>query len=306
MCGNRKRQSSKQAHGGYISLDQLQTPLFAASLLFCHLYCGHLPLIFDHKTTIFQAMAPFGSANNTRVIRMNNQYRTTSGAPTMDMSTDQGLRTYMLGIYNHMVVAMGITGAVAFFASQSQQLMQLLYSTPLRWVVMFAPLAFVFYLSARIYKMSPSAARIAFYLFSATMGLSISFIFLVYTGMSIATIFFMTAAMFGSLSLWGYTTKKDISGWGGFLFMGLIGVIIASVVNLFLHSSMMEFAISVIGLLVFAGLTAYDTQKLKHSYYAIGGDAAMAARMSIMGALNLYLDFLNMFLFMLRLFGGRN
>jgi len=241
--------------------------------------------------------------NRQGLLQMNNQYRMASSA-TMDTSTDMGLRTFMLGIYKHMIVAMGITGAVAMFTSQSQPLMNLIYTTPLRWVVMFAPLAFVFFLASRIYKMSPSAARIAFYLFAATMGLSLSWIFLAYTGMSIANIFFMTAGMFGGLSLWGYTTKKDISGWGSFLIMGVFGIIIASVVNLFLHSSAIQFAVSVIGLLIFAGLTAYDTQKLKHTYYAIGANADMAARVSIMGALNLYLDFLNMFMFMLSLFGG--
>ncbi len=235
---------------------------------------------------------------------MDNQYRTMSGAPAMDMSVDQGLRTFMLGVYNHMMVAMGITGGVAFFASQSAPLMKLLLTTPLRFVVMFAPLAFVFFLSARIYKMSPGAARMTFYIFSAVMGLSLSWIFLVYTGMNIAKIFFMTSAMFGSLSLWGYTTKKDISGWGSFLFMGVIGLIIASVVNMFLGSSAIQFAVSVLGLLIFAGLTAYDTQRLKHTYYAIAADASMAARVSVMGALSLYLNFLNMFMFMLSLFGG--
>ena len=237
---------------------------------------------------------------------MDNQHRTFAGAQTMDMSTDQGLRTFMLGIYNHMIVAMGITGFVAFFFSQSAQLMKAAFTAPLSYVVMFAPLGFVFFLAARVNKMSPSAARMTFYIFSAVMGVSLSTIFLVYTGMAIAQIFFMTAAMFGALSLWGYTTKKDISGWGSFLFMGLIGIIIASIVNLFLGSSAIEFAVSVLGLLIFAGLTAYDTQRLKHSYYQLAGDATMAARVSIMGALSLYLNFLNMFLFLLSLFGGRD
>ncbi|VAW01839.1 FIG005935: membrane protein [hydrothermal vent metagenome] len=236
---------------------------------------------------------------------MENQYRATSQVQSMDMSTDQGLRTFMLGIYNHMMVAMGITGAVAYFASQSADLMRLMYGpSPLRFVVMFAPLAFVFFLSARIYKMSPGAARAWFYVFAATMGLSISWIFQVYTGMNITKVFFMTAVMFGGTSLYGYTTKKDISGWGSFLIMGVIGIIIASVVNLFLGSSAIQFAVSVLGLLIFAGLTAYDTQRLKHTYYSIASDASMAARVSIMGALSLYINFLNMFMFLLSLFGG--
>lgn len=235
---------------------------------------------------------------------MDNQHRTMSHARSMDMSMDQGLRTFMLGIYNHMMVAMGITGTIAYFSSQSPALMQMIYTTPLRWVVMFAPLGFVFFLASRVYKMSPSAARGWFYAFAAVMGLSLSWIFQVYAGIAITQIFFMTAAMFGALSLWGYTTKKDISGWGSFLIMGVIGIIIASVVNIFLASSAVQFAVSVLGLLIFAGLTAYDTQKLKHTYYAIGADATMAARVSVMGALTLYLDFLNMFMFMLSLFGG--
>jgi len=235
---------------------------------------------------------------------MDNQHRAMTGAQTMDMSTDQGLRTFMLGVYNHMIVAMGITGAVAFFFSQSPQLMKAVFSTPLGFVVMFAPLGFVFFLAARVNKMSPSAARLTFYIFAAVMGVSLSTIFMRYTGMAIAQIFFMTAAMFGALSLWGYTTKKDISGWGSFLFMGVIGIIIASIVNIFLGSSAIQFAVSVLGLLIFAGLTAYDTQRLKQSYYILAGDVAMAARVSIMGALSLYLNFLNMFLFMLSLFGG--
>jgi len=235
---------------------------------------------------------------------MDHQHRTVSRSPAMDMSLDQGLRTFMLGIYNHMMVAMLITGAIAYFSSQSAPLMQLIFTTPLRWVVMFAPLGFVFFLAARVFKMSPGAARMWFYAFAGMMGLSLSWIFLAYTGMAIAKIFFMTAAMFGALSLFGYTTKKDISGWGGFLIMGVIGIIIASVVNLFLGSSAIQFAVSVLGLLIFAGLTAYDTQRLKHSYYSLGGDATMAARVSIMGALSLYINFLNMFMFLLSLFGG--
>ncbi len=235
---------------------------------------------------------------------MNNYNRSMAGAQTMDTSVDAGLRTFMLGIYNNMSIGLAITGLVAFFTSQSLPLMQLIHGTPLRWVVMLAPLGFVIYLSARVMKMSPATARMWFFAFSAMMGLSISYIFLAYTGLSIVKVFFITAASFGALSLWGYTTKKNLSGMGSFMMMGLFGIIIAMVVNIFLKSSAMDFAISAIGVVIFAGLTAWDTQRLKHSYYQIGANAEMAGRVAIMGALSLYLDFLNLFLFLLRFMGG--
>jgi FtsH-binding integral membrane protein len=169
---------------------------------------------------------------------------------------------------------------------------------------MLAPLGLVFFLSARIAKMSVSGAQMTFWIFAALMGLPLSSIFLVYGHGSIARVFFITAAAFGSLSLWGYTTKKDISGWGSFLFMGLIGIIIASVVNIFLASSALQFAVSVIGVLVFAGLTAYDTQQIKEMYYE-GDDDTTMGRKAIMGALRLYLDFINLFMMLLHLFGRR-
>ena len=167
-----------------------------------------------------------------------------------------------------------------------------------------APLGMVFYLSARIHKMSFSGAQTAFWVFAALMGASLSSIFLVYAHGSIANVFFISAAAFGALSLWGYTTKKDLSGWGSFLFMGLIGIIIAAVVNLFIGSSALQFAISVIGVLVFAGLTAYDTQQIKEMYFE-GDSTAVAGRKAIMGALRLYLDFINLFIMLLSLFGNR-
>jgi FtsH-binding integral membrane protein len=170
---------------------------------------------------------------------------------------------------------------------------------------MLAPLAFVFFLSFRIEKMSVGAAQLTFWLFAAVMGVSLSSIFLVFTGQSIAQIFFITAATFGALSLWGYTTKRDISAWGSFLFMGLIGIILASIVNIFLQSSGLQFAISVIGVLVFAGLTAYDTQRIKDGYFMVAGNAEAMGRSAIMGALALYLDFINMFMMLLNLFGNR-
>jgi len=235
---------------------------------------------------------------------MNDVNRAMAAGRTMDTSVDAGLRAFMLGIYNNMSIGLAITGLVAFFASQSQVVMQTIYGTPLKWVVLFAPLGFVFYLSARVMKMSPGAARGWFFAFAAVMGLSLSSIFLIYTGLSIAKVFFITAASFGALSLWGYTTNRNLTAMGSFMMMGLFGLIIAMVVNIFLKSAAVDFAVSAIGVLVFAGLTAWDTQRLKHSYYQIGADAAMAGRVAIMGALSLYLDFLNLFLFLLRLMGG--
>jgi len=170
--------------------------------------------------------------------------------------------------------------------------------------VIFAPLVMVFFLSARINSMSLSGAQIAFWVFAALMGLSIASIFLVYAHASIARVFFITAASFGALSLYGYTTQRDLSAWGSFLFMGLIGIIIAMLVNLFLASSALQFAISVIGVLIFAGLTAYDTQQIKDMYY-VGDDGTVAGRKAVMGALRLYLDFINLFMMLLQLFGDR-
>jgi FtsH-binding integral membrane protein len=182
---------------------------------------------------------------------------------------------------------------------------QTLFTTPLMYVLIFAPLAFVFFLAWRINTMSVSAAQIAFWLFAAVMGASLSSIFLRYTATSITQVFFVTAAAFGALSLYGYTTKKDLSGWGSFLIMGVFGIIIAGIVNLFLQSGALQFAISVIGVLVFAGLTAYDTQRIKDGYYQVMGDATAATKGAIMGALSLYLDFINMFTSLLSLFGSR-
>lgn len=216
---------------------------------------------------------------------------------------DEGLRSYMLTVYNYMATAMLVTGFVAFFASKSDALMATLFGTPLQWVVMLAPLGVVFYLSARLHKMSEQSAKAWFFGYSALMGLSISFIFLAYTGASISRTFFITAAAFGSLSLYGYTTKKDLSGWGSFLIMGVIGILIASLVNIFLQSSGLQFAISVLGVLLFAGLTAYDTQSIKHQYYKLGGQ--VSGNIAIMGALRLYLDFINLFMFLLQFLGNR-
>jgi FtsH-binding integral membrane protein len=228
------------------------------------------------------------------------------------VAVDEGLRAYMLGVYNYMAAGIALTGVVAYLTNQLAggsletltPLGQALYFSPLKWVVMLAPLGFVLFLSFRLQQMSVGAAQIAFWSFAAVMGISLSWIFLAFTGQSITQVFFVTAASFGALSLWGYTTKRDISGWGSFLFMGLIGIILASLVNFFLQSSGLQFAISVIGVLVFAGLTAYDTQRIKDGYLMIRHDATMVAKSAIMGALNLYLDFINMFIMLLQLFGS--
>jgi uncharacterized protein len=225
---------------------------------------------------------------------------------------DQGLRTYMLKVYNLMALGLLITGLASFgtwqLAVDNGQLTALgtaLYASPLRWVVMLAPLGMVFFLSYRINKMSVAAAQTAFWVYAGLMGLSLSSIFLVYTGQSIVQTFFVTAASFGALSLYGYTTKRDLTAMGSFLIMGLFGLIIASVVNIFLASSALSFAVSVLGVLIFAGLTAYDTQKIKEMYFD-GDDAAVMGRKAIMGALTLYLDFINLFMFMLQFLGNRN
>ena len=239
-----------------------------------------------------------------------------------DASIDQGLRAYMLRVYNTMGLGLAVSGVVALLvnvlatttdpASAVAQVREglyltqfgaTLYTTPLRWVLMLAPLAFIFF-GFRPQTMSLQGLTTAFFAFAALMGASLSTILLVYAAESIVQVFFITAAAFGSLSLWGYTTKRDLTGWGSFLFMGVIGLIIAMIVNIFLGSSALQFAISVIGVGVFAALTAYDTQKIKEMYYAEAGHEAVG-KMAVMGALSLYLDFINMFQFLLMLLGNR-
>ena len=215
---------------------------------------------------------------------------------------DEGLRAYMLRVYNYMASALALTGIVAMAVSTSPTLMQAIFGTGLHWIVMLAPIGLVLFLSFRIHKMSFGAAQTTFWIYAALMGLSS--IFLVYTGESIARTFFITAGTFAAMSLYGYTTKKDLSGWGSFLFMGLIGIIIASVVNIFLASSMLQFVISAAGVLIFTGLTAYDTQRIKESYHA-HDDQATAGKKAIFGALQLYLDFVNLFVMLLQFFGNR-
>ena len=215
---------------------------------------------------------------------------------------DEGLRSYMLQVYNYMGLGLALTGLVAFFVASTPALYQPIFGTPLKWVVMLAPLGFVFFLSAKIQTMSTSAAQITFWLFAGVMGLSMASIFLAFTGASIARVFFITAGTFGAMSLYGYTTKRDLTAWGSFLFMGLIGIIIASLVNIFIASSALQFAISVIGVIVFVGLTAYDTQQIKSMYYE-GDGADVMTKKTVMGALRLYLDFINLFIMLLQLFG---
>ncbi len=217
---------------------------------------------------------------------------------------DEGLRQYMLRVYNYMASGLALTGIVAFVVAQNEALLQVIYGTPLKWVVFLAPIGLVLLLGARINRMSVTAVQAIFWIFATLMGISLASIFLVYEMPSIARVFFITAGAFGAMSLYGYTTKRDLTGWGSFLFMGLIGIIIASVVNIFMVSSALHFAISVIGVLVFTGLTAYDTQKIKEMY-AESDSTAIASKKSIMGALRLYLDFINLFIMLLHLFGRR-
>ena len=229
----------------------------------------------------------------------------------------------MLGVYNYMTVGLAITGVVALgtnllavASDRSVAAAQMggipltafgaaLYGSPLRWLVMLLPLAFVFFFSFRINSMSASTARSVFLLFAAAMGLSLSSILLVYTGASVTRAFFITAASFGALSLYGYTTQRSLSAMGSFLVMGLFGLIIASVVNLFFQSAAFQFGLSVLSVLIFAGLTAWDTQSIKEMYY-VGDDAETATKKSVNGALMLYLDFINIFTSLLQLTGSRN
>jgi FtsH-binding integral membrane protein len=263
-----------------------------------------------------------------------NRYQTGFGQ-TLSRSQaeiDQGLRSFMLGVYNHMILGLAITGVAALGVSMlsltgdasaaarsasgaalriggGQFLTPfgaLLFTSPLKWVFMLAPLAFIFFFSFKMEKMKSQTALMLFIAFSAVMGISMGSIFLVFTKSSIVQVFFITAAAFGGLSLWGYTTKRSLSGMGSFLVMGLIGLIIASIVNIFLASSALAFAVSVVGVLIFAGLTAYDTQRLKEMYmYEVGGNSEAAAKASVVGALSLYLNFINMFQLLLSLFGQR-
>ena len=250
---------------------------------------------------------------------MQNQFDPRTTTPGYDPAVsvgvpraarDAGLRSYMLKVYNYMASGVLLTGIVALLFANSS-LMNLLFNsatgspTLLYWVALFSPLAIVFGISFGINRMSASTAQMLFWVYAGLLGVSLSTLFLVYTGTSIAQTFFAVAAAFAGLSLWGYTTKKDLSGWGSFLIMGVVGIFVALLINMFLRSPAMDLAISAIGVLVFAGLTAYDTQKIKSVYFSVAGHGEAMAKSAIIGALNLYIDFINMFLFLLRFMGDR-
>ena len=234
---------------------------------------------------------------------MSNQFTRTVSRSSAG-ALDQGLRSYMLGIYNYMALGLGLTGLVATLVASSPALLQAIYGSPLQFVVMLAPVGFVLFLSFRLHAIQSSTAQMLFWAYAGLMGLSLSWIFLAYTGASVAKVFFVTAGTFGAMSLYGYTTQKDLTGMGSFLLMGLIGLVLASLVNIFLKSSAFEFVISAIGVLIFTGLTAYDTQVIKGEYFE-GDDREVMMKKSIMGALRLYLDFINLFLHLLRFLGDR-
>jgi uncharacterized protein len=243
-----------------------------------------------------------------------------TGYRTDQVAIDAGLRAYMIRIYNYMAAGVALTGVVAWFAFQAAGGDQIqvvghqvtgvtafgaaIFSGPLMWVLLLAPLGLVMLLSFGINRLSTRTALAVFFIYAALLGLSLASIFLAYTHASIARVFFISAATFGAMSLYGYTTQRDLSGLGSFMFMGLIGIIIASLVNVFLHSTGLDWAISVIGVLVFVGLTAYDTQNIKEMY-DVNDDGSIAGRKAVIGALRLYLDFINLFLMLLRLFGDR-
>jgi FtsH-binding integral membrane protein len=246
------------------------------------------------------------------MVRLHIHKYTLHASAADQVGLDQGLRSYMLRVYNYMGTGLALTGAVAFMVANTPALLEIFYArtaygvepTILGYAAMFSPIAFVLVLSFGLNRMSAPTAQLVFWAFAGVMGLSMSHIFLTYTGTSIARVFFITSGMFLAMSLYGYTTKRDLSGMGSFLMMGLIGIIIASIVNMFIGSSMMQFIISVAGVLVFVGLTAYDTQGIKATYSA-HDDGSTAQKKAIHGALRLYLDFINLFMMLLHLFGKR-
>lgn len=230
-----------------------------------------------------------------------NSYRT---IPHVAATRDAGLRQYMLGIYRNMAVGLAITGVIALAVASTPPLAALIFGTPLQWVAMLAPLAFVMFFSFRIEAMTTATARTAFFAFAAVMGVSMASIFLVFTGTSIAQAFFAAAALFAGMSLWGYTTGQDLARFSTFLMVGLFAVVGVSLVNLFIGSSMLQTLVSVTGVVVFTGLTAWDTQRLKSEYFAYAGTQA-ADKLAIMGALSLYLNLINLFQLLLGLMGQR-
>jgi len=228
-----------------------------------------------------------------------------SASRTMDRAAyDAGLRSYMLSVYNYMASGLALTGIVAYIIAATPALYQPLFGTPLKWVVMLAPLGLVFFFSFKLQSMKASTAHTIFWVFAGLMGASMATVFLAFTGASVARVFFITAGTFAAMSLYGYTTKADLSKFGSFLIMGVIGLILASVVNIFLASSALHFAISAIGVLLFVALTAYDTQRIKE-IYADHYDGETISKLTISGALTLYLDFINLFMFLLQFLGVR-
>ena len=218
---------------------------------------------------------------------------------------DSALRDYMVKVYQYMSIALAISGLVAFMVASSPALMQAIFGTPLAFVVMLAPLGFVIFFGFKLNSISAEKAKSFLWIYSALMGLSLATIFAVYTATSITRVFLITASTFGAMSIYGYTTKKDLTSFGSFLIMGLIGIMIASLINIFLKSSGLDFAISLLGVFIFIGLTAYDTQRIKQTYYHFAGNNEMVSKMAVMGALNLYMDFINLFIMLLRFFGER-
>ena len=250
-------------------------------------------------------------------MEFNRQNIRSKTSVSEQVAIDEGLRTYMLKVYNYMSSGIFLTGFISLLLFKLSVVTNsegaitgltgignALYNSALMWVVMLAPLGVVFYMSFGINKMSSSKAQTTFWIFAALMGASLSSIFLIYTGASITRVFFITAGTFAAMSIYGYTTKKDLTRLGSFLMMGLIGIIIASIVNIFMKSTMMYFVISIIGVLIFVGLTAYDTQKIKNMYLVSDSGEVMGKK-AVMGALTLYLDFINLFIMLLRLFGQR-
>ncbi len=234
-----------------------------------------------------------------------HQYKQSFTTSAQRADYDVGLRSYMLSIFNYMGVGLAITGIVSFLVSSSPAMMNAIHGTGLKFLIMFAPLIMVFFLSAKITTMSLQAAQLAFWSFAGVMGLSLSYIFAIYTGQSIAQAFFVTASTFGVMSIYGYTTKKDLTSMGSFMMMGLFGVIIASLVNLFLQSPAMHFVTSILSVIIFVGLTAYDVQNIKNTYNNFVSDAQTSGKIAIYGALTLYMDFINLFLSILHIIGDR-
>ncbi len=235
---------------------------------------------------------------------LDNRYMTQSRSAAAAADIDVGLRQYMLKVYNYMSVGLVVTGLIALLVAEHAQVFNAVTYSPLRWVVIFAPIGFAMLFGFRIQQMRAITAEILYWAFAAIMGLSLSYIFVLYSHASVARVFFITAGTFAGMSLYGYTTKRDLTSIGSFLIMGLFGIILAMIVNFFLHSAALYFTISIIGVVIFVGLTAWDTQKIKEMYSA--GDAAeVATKKAILGAFQLYLDFINLFVMLLRLMGSR-